>query len=65
MVAHTPMRLPMNSFDMDISNQYTNKFSKEFLDKVIDRAERFSLRTLFVSKYDSEGFLVLKEKHFS
>ena len=35
MVAHTPMRLPMNSFDMDISNQYTNKFSKEFLDKVI------------------------------
>ena len=36
MVAHTPMRLPMNSFDFDISNQFTNKFSKEFLDKVID-----------------------------
>lgn len=35
MVAHTPMRLPMNSFDLDISNQYTNKFSKEFLDKFI------------------------------
>lgn len=35
MVAHTPMRLPMNSFDFDISNQHTNKFSKEFLDKVL------------------------------
>ena len=35
MVAHTPMRLPMNSFDFDISNQYTNQFSKEFLDSVV------------------------------
>lgn len=35
MVAHTPMRLPMNSFDFDISNQFTNKLSKEFLDKII------------------------------
>ena len=38
MVAHTPMRLPMNDFDMDISNQYTNQFSKEFLDKYISEA---------------------------
>ena len=37
-VAFTPMRLPMNSFDFDISNQHTNEFSKEFLDKVITRA---------------------------
>ena len=36
MVAHTPMRLPMNSFDFDISNQHTNKFTKEFLDKVVE-----------------------------
>ena len=36
MVAHTPMRLPMNDFNFDISNQYTNKFTREFLDKVID-----------------------------
>lgn len=36
MVAHTPMRLPMNSFDFDISNQHTNKFTTEFLDKVVD-----------------------------
>lgn len=35
MVAHTPMRLPMNDFDFDISNQYTNQFSTEFLDNVI------------------------------
>lgn len=38
MVAHTPMRLPMNDFDLDISNQYTNQFSKEFLDKYIEEA---------------------------
>lgn len=36
MVAHTPMRLPMNSFDFDISNQHTNQFTQEFLDKVVD-----------------------------
>lgn len=36
MVAHTPMRLPMNSFDFDISNQYTNKFTEDFLDIVVN-----------------------------
>jgi len=36
-VAFTPMRLPMNSFDLDISNQYTNKFSQKFLDEVISQ----------------------------
>lgn len=38
MVAHTPMRLPMNDFDLDVSNQHTNQFSKGFLDKVIETA---------------------------
>lgn len=36
MVMHTPLRLFLNSFDDDISNQYTNKFTQEFLDKVIN-----------------------------
>lgn len=36
-VAFTPMRLPMNSFDYDISNQHTNQFSNKFLDKVLDQ----------------------------
>lgn len=36
-VAFTPMRLPMNSFDLDISNQYTNKFSQKFLDEAISQ----------------------------
>lgn len=35
MVAHTPLRLMMNDFNFDISNQNTNKFTKKFLDKVI------------------------------
>ena len=39
MVAFTPMRLPMNSFDYDISNQHTNKFSKKFLDEVIKNVD--------------------------
>ena len=37
MVAHTPLRLLMNDFNFDISNQYTNKYSKEFLDKVLSQ----------------------------
>lgn len=39
MVAHTPMRLPMNEFNFDISNQHTNQFTREFLDKVIKTVE--------------------------
>lgn len=38
-IAFTPMRLPMNSFDLDISNQHTNKFSKEFIDKALERVK--------------------------
>jgi hypothetical protein len=36
MKEYTPMRLPMNSFDFDISNQHSNEFSKEFLDKFVE-----------------------------
>lgn len=36
MKEYTPMRLPMNSFDFDISNQYSNEFSRERLDKFVD-----------------------------
>lgn len=35
MVAHTPLRLMMNDFNFDISNQGTNKFTKKFLDKIV------------------------------
>ena len=37
MVAHTPLRLWMNDFNFDISNQHTNEFTREFLDKVIEK----------------------------
>ena len=36
MVAHTPLRLNMNDFNFDISNQHTNQFTQEFLDKIIE-----------------------------
>ena len=35
MVNHTPLRLNMNDFNFDISNQNTNKFTKKFLDNVL------------------------------
>ena len=35
MKAYTPMRLPMNDFDFDNSNQWTNNFSIEFIDKIL------------------------------
>ena len=37
MVAHTPLRLSMNDFNFDISNQHTNNFSKKFLDSVLGK----------------------------
>lgn len=35
--AFTPMRLPMNSFDLDIANQGTNKFSDDFIREVVKK----------------------------
>ena len=35
MVAHTPLRLNMNDFNFDVSNQHTNQFTQGFLDKII------------------------------
>lgn len=35
MVAHTPLRLGMNDFNFDISNQHTNQFSNKFLDDIL------------------------------
>lgn len=40
MVEHTPMRLPMNDFNFDISNQNTNKFSQGFLDQVVENFDK-------------------------
>lgn len=37
MKAYTPMRIPMNDFDFDNSNQWTNDFSIEFLDKILSK----------------------------
>ena len=37
MVAHTPLRLNMNDFNFDISNQYTNKFSDKFIWEVLSQ----------------------------
>lgn len=42
MVAHTPLRLSMNDFNYDISNQNTNKFTNAFLWKVAQEAIKYS-----------------------
>lgn len=37
LVAHTPLRLNMNDFNFDVSNQHTNQLSKTFLDKALSQ----------------------------
>ncbi len=41
------------------------KTGAKLMDHAIDKAERFTVRSIFFSRYDSEGYLMLKEKHFS
>lgn len=36
LVEHTPLRLNMNDFNFNVSNQHTNRFTTEFLDKIIE-----------------------------
>lgn len=40
MVNHTPLRLNMNDFNFDISNQYTNNFSTEFIASVLNNVSQ-------------------------
>lgn len=35
LVEHTPLRLNMNDFNFNVSNQHTNQFTQEFLDEII------------------------------
>lgn len=35
LVNHTVMRIPMNDFNYDVSNQHTNQFSNKFLDDIL------------------------------
>lgn len=44
MVNHTPLRLMMNDFNYDISNQNTNKFSGNFLNWVVNMALSLKVR---------------------
>ena len=32
-------------------------------DEIIDRADHWTLKCLFVSRYDKEGYLIIKESH--
>lgn len=41
MVEHTPMRLWQLWFNTDITNQYSNQFSPEFLNNFVDISEKF------------------------
>jgi hypothetical protein len=36
---HTPLRLSMNDFNFDVSNQHTNQFTNKFLDKVVSNVD--------------------------
>lgn len=39
LVNHTPLRLNMNDFNFDISNQGTNRFTTKFLNKVLEKVK--------------------------
>ncbi len=40
MVAHTPLRLMMNDFNFDISNQHTNNFTNKFIAAVLNEVNQ-------------------------
>ena len=42
----------------------TKEAAKELVDEAIDRAEHRGIKGLFGSKYDKEGYLILKEQFF-
>lgn len=42
----------------------TEELAQEVVEKAILRAEKRSLRSLFSNRYDKDGYLILKEKHF-
>lgn len=42
----------------------TEELAQEVVEKAILRAEKRSLKSLFSNRYDKDGYLILKEKHF-
>ena len=37
----------------------------ELVERAIDKAERFTFKSIFISRYDKEGYLILKEAHIN
>ncbi|MCI8465784.1 MAG: hypothetical protein HFI63_08010 [Lachnospiraceae bacterium] len=48
----------------DDGTELTAELAKKLVDEAIDRAEHRGIKGLFGSKYDKEGYLVLKEQFF-
>ena len=41
----------------------SREFAIDLADEIIDRADHWTLKCLFVSRYDKEGYLIIKESH--
>lgn len=37
----------------------------ELVERAIDKAERFTFKSIFISRYDKEGYLIIKEAHIN
>lgn len=50
---------------LDEGEELTEESARELADDAIDLAEKPSLRGMFSGKYDKNGYLILREHHFS
>ena len=41
----------------------SHEFAITIADEIIDRADHWTLKSIFVSRYDREGYLIIKESH--
>jgi len=41
----------------------SHEFAIAIADEIIDRADHWTLKSIFVSRYDREGYLIIKESH--
>ena len=41
----------------------SHEFAIALADEIIDRADHWTLKSIFISRYDREGYLIIKESH--
>ena len=57
-------RYERGEFREEDGEPLTNTRAEDLIEEAADKAEKKSFSGLFSSKYDKDGLLILKEKHF-